>query len=203
MVRIVGGLAILNLLVFAAGLFTGVSITFPELVKLQNAHSAEVQLAVKTPPAAPVPAVPQPEAVPQIAEEDMPAIEVPEASEAVSEVAALDSNEPAAAEPAPIEHVVEARSVAPAQSERVAVDASRYSLQVGAFLSLDNADVLLQLLKVRGYTPYILTAPDSGGRSWHLVRIGRFTNRVTASSAASNFRSKENMTALVRPSNMM
>jgi DedD protein len=198
MVRIVGGLAILNLLVFAAGLFTGVSITFPELVKLQNAKAAEVQLAVKTSPAEPVPVAPAPpETAAQIAEEDMPAIEAPE----VNEAAAADFSKPV--EPAPVEHVAEVRPPAPVLPEKAVLDPSRYALQVGAFLSPDNADVLLQQLKIKGYTPYILTAPDSSGRSWHLVRIGKFVNRLTASSAASSFRSKENMTALVRPSNSM
>jgi cell division septation protein DedD len=192
LVRIVGGVAVLNLLVFSAGLFTGLSVIgLPDLVKQQDAKPAEVQTGFYMPPAETAPEAANAETVPTVAvaEEDMPATETNEvaaADKAVSPDGGVDPDAPAL----------------PAEVE-VAADPSRYALQVGAFLSSNNADVLLRELAEKGYTPYIFTAPDSKGRPWHLVRIGKFSDRLKASSAASDFQSKERMTALVRPSNAM
>ena len=192
--RILGGVAILNILVFAAGFFTGVSVTFPQLAQQLNVKPAEVQSGFYMPPADPTPeAVASAAATKPVADEDLPAEEVAGEPVIDPDAPALPAEEPAVVAP----------RVAETPIRLQLPDSSRFAVQVGAFLSPANAEVLIRDLKDRGYTAYVFMAPDGKGRTWHLVRIGGFIDRNTATSAATDFRSKERMTALVRPANAM
>jgi cell division septation protein DedD len=191
--RIIAGLAVLNFLVFAAGFFTGVTITFPQWIANQPPAAtkpAEVQTGFYMPPdptPAAQPAVEQKVETPAVAEEDLPAEEVATLAETE-----IDPDAPALDFPR-----------TPYSVPAELIDSSKFAVQVGAFLSSANAEVLITQLKDRGYTAYIFLAPDMKGRTWHLVRIGGFIDRGTATTAATDFRAKERMTALVRPANAM
>lgn len=73
----------------------------------------------------------------------------------------------------------------------------RYSLQIGAFRQVENSVKVIQDLQSKGYEPYVI---EERGRSvLKTVRIGRFVKRGEALKAASDFRRREGMEAIVRP----
>jgi cell division septation protein DedD len=69
---------------------------------------------------------------------------------------------------------------------------------VGAFLEKANAEVLLQTLRKRGYTPYIYSIWDDMKRQWHTVRLGNYEDQESASKSAAEFTKKEKMPSSVR-----
>lgn len=73
-----------------------------------------------------------------------------------------------------------------------------FTVQVGAFLEKSNAEVMLQNLRDKGYTPYIHTIWDDMKRQWHTVRLGNYEDQETASKAAADFAKKERMPTSVR-----
>jgi cell division septation protein DedD len=73
----------------------------------------------------------------------------------------------------------------------------RYSLQIGAFREAKNSEKVIQTLQSKGYEPYVV---EERGRSvLKTVRIGRYARRSEALKAASDFRRREGMEAIVRP----
>lgn len=73
-----------------------------------------------------------------------------------------------------------------------------FTIQVGAFLEKANAEVMLQNLRDKGYTPYIHTIWDDMKRQWHTVRLGNYDDQATASKSAADFTKKERMPTSVR-----
>ena len=49
----------------------------------------------------------------------------------------------------------------------------------------------------------VVPRQDSHGRTWYLVRYGIFPNRAEATAVAMELKFRENLEALVRPSNSM
>lgn len=78
-------------------------------------------------------------------------------------------------------------------------DLPAFSVQVGVFLSENDAHQLVRQLQKKGYTPIVLAATDDEGRLWYSVRIGTYTNKVDAALAASNIAAQEKLKAVVRP----
>jgi general secretion pathway protein A len=74
-----------------------------------------------------------------------------------------------------------------------------HSIQVGAFLNLDNAQKLVDQLKAKGYLPDIFSAKDSQGRLWHTVRIGDYRSKKEARDRADKFSELEKIETAVRP----
>jgi cell division protein FtsN len=73
----------------------------------------------------------------------------------------------------------------------------RYSLQIGAFREAKNSEKAIQELQTKGYEPYVI---EQKGRSvLQTVRIGRYADRAEALRAASDFRRREGVEAIVRP----
>jgi cell division septation protein DedD len=73
----------------------------------------------------------------------------------------------------------------------------RYSLQIGAFREAKNSEKAIQELQTKGYEPYVI---EQKGRSiLQTVRIGRYADRAEALRAASDFRRREGLEAIVRP----
>jgi cell division septation protein DedD len=56
-------------------------------------------------------------------------------------------------------------------------------VQVGSFGSRDNADKLRRQLGAQGY-PVFLMQVESGGRTYHRVRVGPYGDRAGADAAA-------------------
>lgn len=73
-------------------------------------------------------------------------------------------------------------------------EATRYSVQIGAFLKADRAKQVADLYGRKGYPTAILKLIDSKQRTWHTVHIGAYPGYSQAMAAAKNFQSRENKT---------
>ena len=74
---------------------------------------------------------------------------------------------------------------APPSAERPPVAPSGprvFTVQVGSFQVLQNADFLVNDLKKKGFDAYSKDWTDGGGRLWHVVRVGRLSNRAAANA---------------------
>jgi cell division septation protein DedD len=80
-----------------------------------------------------------------------------------------------------------------------AADTPAFSVQVGVFLSQNDAQQLVRQLQNKGYTPIVLAATDDEGRLWFSVRIGTYQNKTDATKAAVNIAMQEKLKAVVRP----
>ncbi len=74
-----------------------------------------------------------------------------------------------------------------------------FSVQVGAFLSRNNAERLTHLLIEKGYSASMLPMLDCIDRPWYTVRIGSYSSLPEAKERAISFTEKEQMMATVRP----
>jgi len=74
-----------------------------------------------------------------------------------------------------------------------------YSVQVGAFLSRNLAQMLVGTLRQKGYPAIIFEVTDPKTITWHTVRIGDFSSREAAIQKADEFTSREKMESAVRP----
>ncbi len=137
-------------------------------------------LPVEEPPATePEPAVPE-----SIAEEKKEAVdeeeqEQPAAVEGPSQTTETDSDKKPIA------------AIAPPPA------GSLYAVQVGAFLSKDNADRFMRRLNQKDYQAYIFQATGAKERVWHAVRMGSYQDLEAARSDAAVFKDKEKMPAIV------
>ena len=112
-------------------------------------------------------------------------------AEAVApETAAVEKKQPPATTAGP-------KDAKPAKSAPGAPPPSRYSVQVGAFRSPQNANRYAAQLKEKGYGAYIFMKTGKKTRTWHTVRIGDYTNLKEASAARSLFKKKEAKPAIV------
>lgn len=92
-----------------------------------------------------------------------------------------------------------APSPSPAQAETGAAPGS-FTVQVGAFRSLEPARALAQRLADRGYDAFVVTVDltASGGRGvWHRVRVGHFAERPPAVEVAGRLAGEERVPAQV------
>ncbi|HJR08848.1 MAG TPA: SPOR domain-containing protein [Pyrinomonadaceae bacterium] len=74
-----------------------------------------------------------------------------------------------------------------------------FSVQVGVFVSENDARQLVRQLQQKGYTPIVLAANDDESRLRYSVRIGTYKNMTEAAHAASNIADQEKLKAVVRP----
>jgi cell division protein FtsN len=107
---------------------------------------------------------------------------------------------PPAAPPAPATDSPPPFAAATALPPPAAADslAARFSVQVGAYALLDNAEQRVAELSERGYSPYIVEIGGAGGRRLYTVRIGRFTSDAEARREAARFAAEGDGEAVVR-----
>ncbi len=75
-----------------------------------------------------------------------------------------------------------------------------YTVQVGAFRSLEQARALAGRLAAKGYEPFVVTVDlgTAGGQGiWHRVRVGRFPDRQPAADLAARLAGTERVPAQV------
>jgi cell division septation protein DedD len=183
LVQVVAGVFAMGVLVFAAGLVIGASWEVPGqpapvvVASLSFPNDLREQIQQCSIPAEPV----------ALASEEalfvQPALEV----------AGYEQETPA---PDPVE-VMLTKTIA---AERLR---SEFTVQLGAFLQSENAQMLSRQLERRGYDPTVVPMDDARGRTWFLVRIGTFRTRAEALMAAGEFKTREGMDALVRQSGSM
>jgi len=118
---------------------------------------------------------------------------------------------PPAAEPAPlvqeIQETPEPPAPEPEPEPAPTVTAAAYvpqaeegafSIQVGAFSRPENLEKAVRDLQSRGYEPYVVDLQRRRG-VLRTVRIGRYADPGEAARAASDFRQRERMAAIVQP----
>lgn len=111
---------------------------------------------------------------------------------------------PAAATPVPAPQPTVPETAAPPENKTAApVRAGRarmtHSVQVGAYLYLENAQQVTAQLAAKGYPARIFKITDAKGRIWHTVRIGDHPSRQAAQAQADEFSRREQMKTVVRP----
>jgi len=76
-----------------------------------------------------------------------------------------------------------------------------YEIQTGAFRVRENAQKQVKALREMGYDARVLALTRPANKTWHLVRIGTFSELKTAEHAMTAFVEKTGMKAYVRPWN--
>lgn len=204
------GFAFVGILLFVAGLLIGTS------WKAEPAPAVAV-VAKQPAPAPPAPEPPAPQQQPIVrADVAKPEAVVPSEADASSaasapvrqshgSAASLNSKRwqsllpalpvlPATANDGELKIIQEAE---PSVNE--AAETTDYSVQVGVFVSENDAHQLVRQLQKKGYTPIVLAASDEGSKLWYSVRIGAYKNKTEAAQAASNIAGQEQLKAVVRP----
>ena len=179
---LLAGLVTAGGLLFFAGLLVGVSQGLPT-----GAAVAYVRpVPAKQPEPCPEPVVPKlgPEPAPAPA---APPIEEPAPAPPIAE------EEP----PPAVVDEPEPRPVVAAYREPELKAEGSFSVQVGAFRSRENSEAVIRELESRGYQPYVIQRTTGKRRVLHTVRIGRYADRGEALRAASEFREREKMAAIV------
>jgi septal ring-binding cell division protein DamX len=83
--------------------------------------------------------------------------------------------------------------------EQPAAEPDYVTVQVGVFLDEKDASKLLQQMERKGYAPTFFSGRDAEARQWYAVRIGMYSDKQQAASAAANFTKQEKLKAVVRP----
>ncbi|MBI9073935.1 MAG: tetratricopeptide repeat protein [Desulfatibacillum sp.] len=74
-----------------------------------------------------------------------------------------------------------------------------FSIQAGAFLSVENASKQMAFLKSRGYPARVQPLRSASGKVWHLVLVGSYPTQEQAKSAAGDLTARENVATAVFP----
>ncbi|MCP4666739.1 MAG: tetratricopeptide repeat protein [Deltaproteobacteria bacterium] len=72
-----------------------------------------------------------------------------------------------------------------------------FAIQVGAFLSRENAEKKRGQLRRLGYDSRVLTMTDDKGRTWHRVLVGEFASRKQAKQGARILSEDDNIPSFV------
>jgi cell division protein FtsN len=181
--KLIAGIASLVVLIFVAGILTGIVFSFraPAAALVARAE----QPLPKAPASVPAPVLSTP------VTESLPPVSAPDVNE---------DDEPAVA---PDEAVAENEAVVKPAPAAPPSEIASFAVQLGAFRQQDNAGVLTRRLAAKGYDAEIVKREDTRGRIWFLVRYGAFSNRAEATAVATELRSQDNLEALVRPINSM
>ncbi len=74
-----------------------------------------------------------------------------------------------------------------------------YTLQLGQFANLENAEILKTLWQSKGYKAFIAESPDKKGRVFYGVRTGIYPKRRDANAMALSIRHEEHAPVVVVP----
>lgn len=196
-VSLIAGWIVISVLLFLAGWIVGRQWPMTELASTPSTLAGEQRAELPkepvlkeetstpnfNPPTGAKPKTPLPAGAPETA---------PEAAE--PEVAAA----PAADKGIVI--ISEAETDAASNEEAAVAPEPEYvTVQVGVFLDQNDASRLLKEIEGKGYTPTFFTGRDAEARQWYAVRIGMYSDKHQAASAAANFTKQEGMKAVVRP----
>ena len=96
---------------------------------------------------------------------------------------------PSAKPPAPAAAAVTAAATEPSGIPSTALRAGGFVVQVAAVKDRGEADTIARRLSTKGYPAFVTTAP--GGVQMFRVRVGKFTDRREAESAASRLEKEE------------
>jgi len=86
-----------------------------------------------------------------------------------------------------------------AAAKRASSSGTSYTVQVGAFLQVDNARRLAKNLANKHYAAQVVPRTDSHGKKWHCVRVGSYADQDEAQKAAIGLQARLKLKAIVRP----
>ena len=185
---IIAAVCLLTFLTFTGGLAVGLGLWMPTRSEIALANDYRSRAAGGTDPVQAAAPTAMPSAVGQTpVAAPQPAIPV---QTAALHTGSADQPSAAPTETAP-------PPALPAQQVEMA-SAGKFALQIGSFTDAKNAKQLETELKDRGYPVRIFKALDPDKKVWHVVRVGDYTDVSTASRAAAEFTSREQLQALVR-----
>ena len=195
-ISLIAGSVVIAVLLFVAGLIVGREWLGTDSVAV--AHAAEKEhAAVPTEPvlneeAAAAPAAPKAKSTLPLPKQ---AGEIPAEQTAPAAPVSVPGNVP------PPQVVSEAATENADQSaaNTQPVEADYVTVQVGVFLDEKEAGRLLQQMENKGYRPTFFSGRDAESRQWYAVRIGVYSDKQQAASAAANFTKQEKLKAVVRP----
>ena len=90
-----------------------------------------------------------------------------------------------------------AASTSPGEKEIPAHN--KFTIQLGAFLTANNAKDLINNLKKKGYEPRIFELQDKKKRQWTLVRTGAFPTKALAKETLKKVKKDLKVDAVIRP----
>lgn len=205
--KMIAGLAVVGVLLFAAGVMVGAQWNqwrpgATEVADASNAADGETARTATTEPS------PEPVAMARRRREepsqwpaDSPATQTSAPQTAPATNAPTESAKPAQDKPPdrtpPQPNYSVSISPTGAMPDAAPVRTT-FAVQVGAFLKEENALRLRQELERKGYGVSILTDGGSAAR-WYAVRLGPYTDQAGARRAAANFAQQEKTKAVVRP----
>jgi cell division protein FtsN len=79
------------------------------------------------------------------------------------------------------------------------VDESSFSVQVGAFANLQEAEALREKLGRRGYDSYIVLDSTGGSKTLYRVRVGSFDDKGAAKRMVLELKRREGISAFITP----
>jgi len=197
-ISLIAGSVAIAVLLFVAGLIVGrqwlgTDATVMASNKAENEHAALPTEPVLNEEAAVPPTTPQ---------KAKPALVLPrQAGEAPAEQSvptapvAVPGNVP----PPQVVSEAETENTDQSAADTQAAEAEYVTVQVGVFLDDKEAGRLLQQMESKGYRPTFFSGRDAESRQWYAVRIGVYSDKKQAASAAANFTKQEKLKAVVRP----
>ncbi len=192
-VAVSAGLVVAGLSLFCAGLLVGLSLghglvaasgaggggmrlTGPTVTAAAGMGATMAEAAAPAGVDAPPPVVDRPpDPAPVASTAPAPVAPAPAVPEENDPVPAAEPAAPAP-DPQPL--------VRPTLRPKPAPSAGAYAVQVGAFLVPGNAEAASRALAAKGLDAYRVQRTDRRGRTWHLVRVGRFGGRGHAVALA-------------------
>jgi cell division protein FtsN len=175
------GMSVILVLVFAAGVLTGIS------WRAEEDYIAAERQRKSTPAVKPV-------VIPVPTRQEKPETPAPPQPAALPVQAAIP---PAAEPPKPVAAAAPPAGDSPAVRSTPGSDV-QLAVQVGAFLDKANAEKLAERLKEEGYQPQIVLAGHAP-RSWSIVRVGPYHDWDQASEIAAVLSRDQASPAVVRP----
>jgi len=124
-------------------------------------------------------------------------------SDAASSAAATPSAAPPASSPAaatssaPVE-IAQPPPTSPATAAKPAIAGHTWAVQLGSFVSRENADKLARQLRAQGFAVYVLPG-GSGSSLRYRVRIGPMPDRAVAAQTVAKLKSLGQVASLVSP----
>lgn len=207
---IIGGvaLAVVVLLVFAAGLLTGIGVVTSNQGKTKPAAKSETSMAqtpAAPPPAPATTAAPPPAPTTRVE----PPLETPKPIAApVMQAEPPSKSTTARANPKP-EPKPKTEPKPKATSEAVKPSGTRpapaaipagtpyFTVQTGSFAEEAKATRAAETLRKKGYDAEATQGIDTSGKAWHVVRVGKFTERKAAAAQSTKLKSQENIAGMI------
>lgn len=196
-ISLIAGSVLIGVLLFLAGLIVGRQWTVVASAEAASTTTDNERAALLKEPVlnedASAPKTDTPRSI-------KPKVTAPQEPAAAATETSAEASKSPASQPAGDVRIIESvTDDAATQPDEKAADPEYVTVQVGVFLDQKEASHLLQQIEARGYAPTFFSGRDAEARQWYAVRIGVYSDKQQATTAAANFTKQEKMKAIVRP----